>query len=491
MVVVPRAHPKPKISLTVHVRRGSRGQSNQANDASAPDDASDSSDSSQASATSSSNGFATDSQANEADGEQKLACSFVGDAGSTGNRLQMYTASDMCPDQLYLHLDCGGGEFYPHLYVFADPRGLQDRSFLLTMRQIVVLHAGIPLKAEETFLDEFPQLKQPGYMTKCIGNTMLNELLRAKTEEACSTVRLDIDATAGVRNYERQLRDDGREEEAEKYGAAAKDIDMQWRRILAPYESHGISFKEFRVLRIKDEATLEATAVRLWSQSVLTAAGSKVIDTISGIFSMGGKSSQFIRFKTHSNVAEGLFLLPYGHKQGLADYNQGTGATDEERRRQVEDGLDKAFQQAKDQGKFIGGDNFGTGLWIGVTNTEMAAKSPSGLNLKTGAEAEVYPYTTVKERMDEALQNIDTNDKKQKKMFIKLIIINYWLERVFTDGANFYFRHEWPTPKSSPGGGRCVYAEWPSIEAVLGNKALQEDLGISNRSLDFAQVKHY
>lgn len=395
------------------------------------------------------------------------ACSFIADCGSTGNRLQMYTASDMCPDEMYVPLNCGSGEYYPHLYVFAEPNGIRRHSVLLNMRQIVQVQAGIPLDPEtESWIEKYPRLKEPGHLTDCVGHSVIRTMMSSR--ENCGTTRFELDATAGVRNYEFELQQSDKPDLVEKYREGIEAVGNRLEEMFEPYKSQGIEFGGFQVLKIKDEAELEAKSVKLWSSAVTTASGAKFADAISGIFSMGGKSSQFVRLKTEPSIKDGNFLLSYGHKQGLLDYDSGEGKSDEERRQQLEAGMKRAF----DRGEFPHDEptDFGQGLWIGITNTVLAAQSKYGLQLKTG---EVYQYKDVRQRMDEALARINPSVYAQKKILIKLLIINYWLQTVFEEGSSFYFRHEWPTPK----GGGCVYSEWPSAKAVLDDESLQEDLG--------------
>merc|ERR1719199_179297 len=144
----------------------------------------------------------------------------------------------------------------------------------------------------------------------------------------------------------------------------------------------------------------------------------------------------------------------------------GEGKTDAERRQQLHAGLDKAFADAKARGDIEEKSDFGNGFWIGVTNTVLAAESEHGLKLKPG---QVYTFPQVKHNMDEALAKINPGDKDEKKILIKLLIINYWLNSVFEEGATFYFRHQWPTPR----GRKCVFSEWPSAQAVLDDAELQ------------------
>merc|ERR1719424_720829 len=428
------------------------------------------------------------------------ACSFIGDAGSTGNRLQMFTSTDMCPDPLYLQLNCGGGEIFPHLYVFAEPSGIARKSVLLTMRQIVALQAGIGLNPDEKFIlnpiyDDLR--KTPGYLTDCIAYTLINAM--ASRRDFCSTAKFEIDATAGVRNFQHKLEKDHTESGRSRltaYKQAIIDIDDRWRKIFSKYKSRGIFFSKFEVLKIEDEATLEAESVRLWSSKMMDSIGKDpFVQSISGIFSMGGKSSQFIRFKSHENIKDGTLLLGYGHKQGMKDFEKGQW-TNQERSDNVRAGIQLAFDFAKKEGKVpdLTGQ-FGTGLWIGVTNIVLAAESRFGLQLNSSStkstQSATHDYKNIKNRLAQAMNRFVTKyaanteiPEDEKKIYIKLLLMDWWFKNIFKDGSLFYFRHEWPLPN----GKGCVYSEWPSAEATIDDSDLSRDLGFTSADTSNAKV---
>mmetsp|Transcript_56680 Transcript_56680/g.90103 ORF Transcript_56680/g.90103 Transcript_56680/m.90103 type:complete len:686 (-) Transcript_56680:32-2089(-) len=411
-------------------------------------------------------------------GSEPQVCAFIGDCGSTGNRLQMFTSDDMCPDEVYIPLECGNGEVYPHIYAFAEPGGLhEDRNtFLLTMRQVVAVQASIGLthsndKQLQQVADRYNPdlLGKPGYLTDCFVYSLLHFVMSRRN--ICQTSTVELDATAGVRNfYDDDLGGQGMEQQREAYVNAITYINQRFKAIFDSYSDQGLKFVRFHTLNIMEEARLEGGAIRLWQTGVNKGEG-HFLDEVAGFFSMGGKSSQFIRFKPGSTEMDGWILLPYGHKQASIDYKEANG----DKEKAVYEAIEEAYEQADKKWD----EDSGNGLWIGVTNTVLAAL---GIGLE---QSKTYTYDEVLGKMKEALENIDKKD--QEKLYLKMLVVKYWLEKIFNKGASFYFRHKWTLPDKNK-IERCVFSEWNSAKAAFNDFMLAQKTGLTKSDVDLAHL---
>lgn len=366
-------------------------------------------------------------------------CAVVVDAGSSGNRVYLYTSQNMAPAPSNVPLSRYSEGSRICAFIEMTPPG---DFHVLDMTHVVMAHSGNLGKIPD-WLHAF---QRPGDLTAQLAAT-LAEVVSARCRDY-DNVTVQVLATAGVRELREQSSDFEKKEIDKVLEAIGKGIDAAFSSCPG-VTSHGI-----QVLSAEEEGKFEAEAVR--AAAAVPSAG---LSSVDGVFSMGGMSSQFSAFTGGATVQ---LLLEYGFKQAKALAAAGGQDVPAAVAAAMQTSLKEALKGAPECGAPW------TGMWVGISSTVWAATGDNGQGLPGLAPGKVYPYKEVKQKVAAAL----STEMPNVQLKAQLLVLDFMLENLFnSNSSSFYFRRAWETPN-----GAKLTTNWATALAMKAQPALGDML---------------
>lgn len=429
---------------------------------------------------------------------------FVVDAGSSGNRLLLYTPEDMFPQGIDVMLDVSdvelegrgaidlddedahsddGGGWSNDQDIYAFTKRTQNTLGILavTMEHIVAIEAGIAYKprirartepcyspnesrrfthrgnpSPGSLPDWLPRrLRQKGELLRRFADALVKAIFdHAASSEVgtLSILSVEVLATTGVRSLQSQHPE-------LDLNAVVDDISMTINRAFSKMLSeHPRNAGEFpkikgtsrgmRIISQEEEHELEAVAVE-------RAAALAQLGEIAGVLSMAGKSITLTAFGgEYGATGRHTTRIDYGFKVAMDDLEDGPEFLKINLCAKIREGITESGADR---------ERMGSGLWIGISSFFWIAR---GIGLEEG---EIYETEQIMNALDRAMaKEFPEDSENAQRDLVQLLITQCIMQEIFNKNVSFYFRRQWMTSQGKP-----LTVKWATAAAMLAQPALK------------------
>lgn len=250
------------------------------------------------------------------------ACAWVVDGGSSGGRLYQFTEQQFCPKADIVPLVCPSGADTNHIIAFAGTNTSDGKT--LRFRDVIGVKAEVEPKDARDWLKGVEWVSSSSKRDEfvlCYAHSLAKKV--GEKENSCSRSTLFIGVTAGFREYlENVSMAEDKDAQHAKIKNAISYFNLALKYQLLKYAPRTKNLGGLQILSIQREGAMEASA----TQAVAQASGNSIAQNAIGVFSMGGKSSQFTSFKGDRATLNlrvghlaGMAIIKRGLEDGIAD----------------------------------------------------------------------------------------------------------------------------------------------------------------------------